>query len=100
MPKPEPEPEQFDLTPGLLEFYSSQAKVMLDQYQYILHLLGKTTNYTQHGTGVLASLVAPLAEARIEVFAVSTFDTDHLFIKGSDFQATVDTLCRSGRTVP
>ena len=31
--------------------------------------------------GVLASLVGPLAEAGISVFAVSTFDTDYLLVK-------------------
>lgn len=32
-------------------------------------------------TGVLASLVAPLAAAGISIFALSTFDTDYLLIK-------------------
>lgn len=32
-------------------------------------------------TGVLASLVGPLAEAGISVFAISTYDTDYLLVK-------------------
>jgi hypothetical protein len=32
-------------------------------------------------TGVLAALAAPLAEARISVFALSTFDTDYLLVR-------------------
>jgi hypothetical protein len=32
-------------------------------------------------TGILASLVAPLAAAGISLFAISTFDTDYLLIK-------------------
>src|SRR5512139_952045 len=32
-------------------------------------------------TGVLASLANPLAEAQINLFTVSTFDTDYLLIK-------------------
>jgi hypothetical protein len=36
--------------------------------------------------GVLASLLVPLAEAGISVFAVSTFDTDYLLVKDSDLE--------------
>jgi uncharacterized protein len=32
-------------------------------------------------TGVLASFVQPLAEAKIPIFAISTFDTDYVLIK-------------------
>jgi hypothetical protein len=32
-------------------------------------------------TGVLASFLQPLAEARISIFAISTFDTDYVLIK-------------------
>ena len=32
-------------------------------------------------TGILASLVTPLAKAGISVFAISTFDTDYLLVK-------------------
>ena len=32
-------------------------------------------------TGILASLTAPLAEQRISVFAISTYDTDYLLVK-------------------
>lgn len=32
-------------------------------------------------TGILASLLTPLAEAKISVFALSTFDTDYLLVK-------------------
>jgi hypothetical protein len=35
--------------------------------------------------GVLSSLTAPLAEAGVSVFAVSTFDTDYLLVKEVDF---------------
>ncbi len=34
--------------------------------------------------GVLASLVVPLADAGISVFAASTFDTDYLLVKEMD----------------
>ena len=34
--------------------------------------------------GVLASIVAPLAEAKISVFAISTFDADYLLFQAKD----------------
>ena len=34
--------------------------------------------------GVPASLVQPLAEAGISVFAISTFDTDYVLVKSAD----------------
>jgi hypothetical protein len=36
--------------------------------------------------GVLASLVGPLAQAGVSVFALSTFDTDYLLVKEADFE--------------
>jgi hypothetical protein len=49
--------------------------------------------------GVLASLVQPLAEAGISVFAVSTFDTDSLLVKAADLARTIDAWRRCGHTV-
>jgi hypothetical protein len=49
--------------------------------------------------GVLASLTAPLAEARVSLFTLSTFDTDYLLVKAADFDAAVDALRRHGHTV-
>ncbi len=37
--------------------------------------------------GVLASLVRPLADAGVAVFAVSTFDTDYVLVKEDDLPA-------------
>jgi hypothetical protein len=42
--------------------------------------------------GVLASLTAPLAEAGVSVFAVSTFDTDYLLVKEVDFDRSCSVL--------
>ena len=50
-------------------------------------------------TGVLAALAAPLAEARISVFALSTFDTDYLLVNESDLGATLAALARSGHRI-
>lgn len=35
-------------------------------------------------TGVLASFLQPLADAKIPIFAISTFDTDYVLIKHDD----------------
>jgi uncharacterized protein len=49
--------------------------------------------------GVLASLVQPLAEVRISVFAVSTFDTDYLLVKAADLPRAIDALHQRGHVV-
>jgi hypothetical protein len=49
--------------------------------------------------GVLASLTAPLAEAEISLFAISTFDTDYLLVKAEDLESAVDVLRRPGHTI-
>jgi hypothetical protein len=49
--------------------------------------------------GVLASITAPLAEAGISIFAISTFDTDYLLVKELDFPATANALKQFGHTL-
>jgi putative acetyltransferase len=49
--------------------------------------------------GVLASLTAPLAEAGISVFAISTFDTDYLLVKTEDMAKAVEALRGQGHNV-
>ena len=46
--------------------------------------------------GVLSALAAPLAEARIAVFVVSTFDTDYLLVASSDLEAAILALEGAG----
>ena len=41
-----------------------------------------------HLTGVLSTLINPLAEANIPVFVISTFDTDYIFIKAKWIKKT------------
>ena len=50
-------------------------------------------------TGVLAGLLAPLAEAAIPVFALSTFDTDWLLVPADRAPAAAEAWRRSGRAV-
>jgi hypothetical protein len=47
--------------------------------------------------GILASVVAPLAEARLSVFAVASHDTDHLLVR--DRAAAHERLVAAGHTV-
>jgi hypothetical protein len=49
--------------------------------------------------GVLASLTGPLAEAGISIFALSTYDTDYLLVKGADLERSIEVLTERGHTV-
>ena len=49
--------------------------------------------------GVLASLAAPLAEGKISLFAVSTFDTDYLLVASETLSAATVALERAGHTI-
>jgi len=49
--------------------------------------------------GILAALLAPLAEAGIGIFAVSTFDTDYLLVKATDLPRAMATLRGAGHSL-
>ena len=49
--------------------------------------------------GVVAALANPLADAGISIFAISTFDTDHILVHEPDFDAAVGALTRAGHVV-
>jgi len=49
--------------------------------------------------GVLASVVAPLAEAGISVMAIATYDTDYLFIPVADLPAALAALESAGHVL-
>jgi hypothetical protein len=49
--------------------------------------------------GVLAALATPLAEAKISLFAVSTFDTDYLLVASETLPAAIAALERVGHTI-
>ena len=50
-------------------------------------------------TGVLAALAVPLAEAGVPIFAVSTFDTDHVLVPGAHLDAAATALRAAGHRV-
>jgi hypothetical protein len=49
--------------------------------------------------GVLARLAAPLAEAGVSIFALSTFDTDYLLVREASLDVAVAALCAAGHDV-
>jgi len=48
--------------------------------------------------GVLASLVGPLAAARVSVLTIATFDTDYLLVASENLDVAVEALERAGHT--
>jgi hypothetical protein len=50
-------------------------------------------------TGVVASLVGPLALAEIPLFVISTFETDYVLVRGADLDGTVEALELAGHEV-
>ena len=49
--------------------------------------------------GVLAALAAPLADAKISLFAISTFDTDYLLVASESLSAAISALEQAGHTI-
>lgn len=50
-------------------------------------------------TGILLKVLAPLAAADIGIFALSTFDTDHVLVKAAHLDAAIAALRADGHTV-
>ena len=50
-------------------------------------------------TGVLASLVGPLAEARVNIVTFSTYDTDYLLVPTVRLSEALDTLTAAGHRI-
>jgi hypothetical protein len=50
-------------------------------------------------TGILAVLSSELAAAGVGLFALSTYDTDHLLVKQTDLERAVQALRASGHEV-
>jgi hypothetical protein len=50
-------------------------------------------------TGILVSIAAPLAEAGISIFAISTFDTDYVLVKAERLDDAVEALRRAGHRI-
>jgi hypothetical protein len=50
-------------------------------------------------TGILASIVSPLADARVNIFAFSTYDTDYLLVPAVRLHEAVAALTGAGHRV-
>lgn len=50
-------------------------------------------------TGVLASIAAPLADAGVSIFAISTYDTDYVLVRAYALPAAVAALAAAGHDV-
>ncbi|HWC79161.1 MAG TPA: ACT domain-containing protein [Pseudonocardiaceae bacterium] len=50
-------------------------------------------------TGILAALAGALAAAGVPIFAVSTFDTDNVLVKGTDLDRAIAALREAGHEV-
>lgn len=46
--------------------------------------------------GILNSFIAPLAQAEIPIFALSTYDTDYVLVKEDDADRATESLQRAG----
>jgi uncharacterized protein len=50
-------------------------------------------------TGILSSVLEPLAEAKIGIFTFSTFDTDYVLVKEANLEAALAALKAAGHRV-
>jgi|SRR5678810_607404 hypothetical protein len=50
-------------------------------------------------TGVMASLAAPLADAAVSMFAISTYDTDYVLVHSEDVERAAHALRSVGHRV-
>ena len=49
--------------------------------------------------GVLASVAAPLAQAGVSIFAISTYDTDYIFVRQENLSKAIQALRAAGHAV-
>jgi len=84
-------------TPDELSIVASEAAVpegvKCERGWAMIRLLGP---FLFSQVGVLASFAAPLAEAGVSLFAMSTFDTDYLLVKEDRASSARDTLVAAG----
>jgi hypothetical protein len=50
-------------------------------------------------TGILAAVLAPLAQAQVGILAVSTFDTDYVLVKDTNLGRAQEALVAAGHVV-
>jgi hypothetical protein len=50
-------------------------------------------------TGIMAAISGALAGAGVSLFALSTYDTDHVLVKATDLERATDALREAGHDV-
>ena len=50
-------------------------------------------------TGVLLSLIQPLSEAGVSIFAISTYNTDYLMVHSKDNELALTVLRNAGHSI-
>ncbi len=50
-------------------------------------------------TGIMAALAGELAAAGVSLFALSTYDTDHVLVKAADLERAIKALTEAGHDV-
>ena len=50
-------------------------------------------------TGILASLAVPLAQTRVSIFAISTYDTDYILVRQEQLAPAIAALRAAGHEV-
>jgi hypothetical protein len=50
-------------------------------------------------TGILNSVTVPLAQANIGIFAISTYDTDHVLVQEQNLHSAIHALREAGHTL-
>ena len=71
---------------------------------YVLwHVYELTDDFGEHDEekliGILSKLSGILAEHKIGIFAVSTYNTDYILVKEENFERALDVLSKEGYTV-
>jgi len=46
--------------------------------------------------GVLAAIASPLAQARVSIFVISTYNTDYILVKAAQLEKAVEALRKAG----
>ena len=77
--------------------HRAPADAIADTAWRCLRVTGLDLNLTM--TGVLASLVGPLAEARVNIVTFSTYDTDYLLVPAVRLTEAVNTLTSVGHRI-
>ena len=49
--------------------------------------------------GVLVSVTQPLADAKVSVFSISTYDTDYVFVREADIEKAIGAFSAAGHRV-